>query len=308
MFSYICNTLYTTFNHQNFDLSKPIDLSIAITGGQPQVNAFHIPFAEIHPLRLGDFVGSVEAGGPVNCYDVKFNPHGNGTHTECVGHISKEHHSVNQCLNDYFMMAVVVSVGAVGAGFTPAQKLEAGRAEMSLPPLGVGGLEVGRGKWKEGESNDLGDRHPELVSGSELGDLLIHPNDLKAAIEKYNIEDCSAIIIRTMPNPECKRTQQHSGNNPTYFHPDCMDLIIEKGFKHLLTDLPSVDREEDGGALLAHHRFWDYPSNPRLSHTITELIYVPDNCADGIYLLNLQVAAMESDASPSRPVLYPMGG
>ncbi len=225
---------------------------------QPQVNAFHIPFADLSPLKSGSFVGSLKEGGPVNCFDIKFNPHGNGTHTECVGHISGEHHSVNQCFKDYFMMALVVSV-------------EAGK--------------MGAGSW-------------------EQGDLLIQPNELNAAIEKHKFEDCTAIVIRTLPNPESKRTQQHSGNNSTYFHPDCMDLITEAGFKHLLTDLPSVDREEDGGALLAHHLFWNYPENPRLSYTITELIYVPDHCVDGIYLLNLQVAAMESDASPSRPVIY----
>jgi hypothetical protein len=40
--------------------------------------------------------------------------------------------------------------------------------------------------------------------------------------------------------------------------------------------------------------------------TITELIFVPNEVKDGPYLLNLQTAAFENDATPSRPVIYPI--
>ena len=79
---------------------------------------------------------------------------------------------------------------------------------------------------------------------------------------------------------------------------------MECGVKHLLLDLPSVDREEDGGALLGHKAFWQYPENARNNCTITELIYVPDRILDGDYLLNLQIASLELDVSPSKPLLY----
>ena len=74
--------------------------------------------------------------------------------------------------------------------------------------------------------------------------------------------------------------------------------------EHLLIDLPSVDREKDEGKLTAHHIFWDYPNNTQLQKTITELIYVPNDVLDGTYLLNLQIASFENDATPSKPVLY----
>jgi hypothetical protein len=45
-------------------------------------------------------------------------------------------------------------------------------------------------------------------------------------------------------------------------------------------------------------------AHPRYSATITELIYVPDGVEDGLYLLNLQVPNLRTDAVPSRPVLY----
>ena len=72
----------------------------------------------------------------------------------------------------------------------------------------------------------------------------------------------------------------------------------------MLIDLPSVDREQDEGKLLAHHLFWKYPNNTRIDCTITELIYVPNQVMDGTFFLNLQIASFESDASPSKPLLY----
>jgi hypothetical protein len=35
------------------------------------------------------------------------------------------------------------------------------------------------------------------------------------------------------------------------------------------------------------------------------MIYVPDNVADGSYLLNLQIASFENDASPVNPFCTP---
>ena len=85
-----------------------------------------------------------------------------------------------------------------------------------------------------------------------------------------------------------------------------MDMLLSYGIDHLLVDLPSVDREEDGGALAAHKRFWEYPEKKFVKRSITELVYIPDNVPDGLYLLNLLVPAFNLDAAPSRPVLYPL--
>ena len=83
-----------------------------------------------------------------------------------------------------------------------------------------------------------------------------------------------------------------------------IDFLNELGIEHLLIDMPSIDKEVDGGKLEAHHTFWNYPNNPQLQKTITELIYVPNEVQDGTYILNLQIAPFENDASPSKPVLY----
>jgi len=107
-----------------------------------------------------------------------------------------------------------------------------------------------------------------------------------------------------MPNDGLKLKTNYSGANPPYIHHTAIQYLVEQGVEHLLIDLPSVDREEDEGKLLAHHAFWQYPEKVRTKATITELVYIPDEVKDGLYLLNLQIASFELDASPSKPVLY----
>jgi kynurenine formamidase len=113
-----------------------------------------------------------------------------------------------------------------------------------------------------------------------------------------------AIVIRTLPNTSDKKSKHWSDTNWPFLHEKAALFLREIGVKHLLIDLPSVDKEKDEGKLLAHKAFWNFPQNPREDCTITELIYVPDSIEDGSYLLNLQIASFHNDASPSKPVLY----
>lgn len=229
-----------------FDLSRGIDLSIPVRRGANSVEAFYIPHAEMHPLRAGGFVGSVPEGGACNCENIHFNAHGNGTHTECVGHVSKDAHYLPDTLKSHFFIAELKSIT------------------------------------------------PHVL---ENGDGLILPEQIPDSLPV-------AFIIRTLPNSSDKLFTKYSGTNPIYLHPESATKLRMLGVKHLLIDQPSVDREEDGGALAAHKNYWDYPTNPRMDATITELIFVPDEAEDGIYLLNLMCAVMETDAVPSKPMIY----
>lgn len=116
--------------------------------------------------------------------------------------------------------------------------------------------------------------------------------------------NCEALIIRTKPNDHSKMNRQYSGTNFPYLTLGAMQRIVDAGVQHLLVDLPSVDREEDGGALAAHHLFWNVPVEPNFQKTITELIYVPNEISDGNYILNLQVSNFANDAAPSRPMIF----
>lgn len=226
------------------DLTKPLDISIPLQSGAQNPNAFGIQMPIFKPFEAGNFIGSVAKGGSVNCENLFLNAHGNGTHTECVGHISAEKISINQTLKQFFALAQLVTIQPLNSIITMAQ----------IKPL------------------------------------------LRS--------DVQALIIRTSPNTEEKLTRNYSGNNPAYLSPDLCEMLAQLSIKHLLIDLPSVDPEEDGGTLSAHHAFWNYPTQPRLDATITEMVFVPNSIDDGLYLLNLQIASLETDASPSKPVLY----
>ncbi|MDI9313030.1 MAG: cyclase family protein [Limnohabitans sp.] len=245
-------------NNLTFDLSQPLDISIPLSNTDQNPIAWYIDKPVIEPVRFGsetsEWVGKVSEGSSTNFNNIFFNPHGHGTHTECLGHITKEFYSINQCLKQFFFVAKVISV-------TPE---------------------------KIGE---------DLVIG-------------KDCFSSLGITE--AIVIRTLPNSEDKKSKNYSHTNPPYLTEEAILFIVEKGVKHLLIDQPSVDREEDEGRLVAHKAFWNVKDvnnlNPdaRMDCTITEMVYVDDSIKDGTYLLNLQIASFENDASPSKPVLYPL--
>lgn len=233
-----------------------IDCSIELSADAQNPTAWYVNAPVIEPVRANGWVGSVAEGGSVNFRDVSFNPHGHGTHTECLGHITPTVHSVNGLITKLFYEAEVVSV-------TPT--------ERSNPDGTI--------------------------------DHVVTKEQLAAAISSKNLE---ALLVRTLPNSEDKKHMQYSDTNPVYYDADVVELLNDLGIVHFLTDTPSVDRENDNGELAFHHAFWNVPQTENSKRTITEMIFVPDTCEDGVYLLNLQTAPFQNDATPSRPVLYPL--
>lgn len=248
-------------NEFKIDLSKPIDISIPLTNTDENPIAWYIDKPVIEPVVFGDWVGKVSLGkSSTNFNNIYFNPHGHGTHTECLGHITREFYSINQVLKQFFFMARLVSV---------------------VPEI--------RGE-----------------------DLVITKDQIQEALGGYSpfAVATEAIIIRTLPNFKIKKSLKYSNTNPPYLDEAAARFICDSGISHLLIDLPSVDKEHDGGELRAHKAFWnvkdvnDLNVDARLESTITEMIFVGDEVKDGSYVLNLQIASFENDASPSKPVLY----
>ena len=251
------------YNNQTIkvDLSNSIDISIPLTNTDENPIAWYIDKPVIEPVVFGDWIGKVSEGkSSTNFNNIFFNPHGHGTHTECLGHITREFYSINQSLKQFFFLAELISV---------------------VPEL-------------QGE------------------DLVITLENITTALDvtlKLGAPK-EALIIRTLPNFKIKKSLKYSNTNPPYLSEEAARFIRESGIQHLLIDLPSVDKEKDGGKLLAHKAFWNVKDvnnlNPdaRLDCTITEMIFVSDEVKDGSYLLNLQIASFENDASPSKPILY----
>lgn len=132
------------------------------------------------------------------------------------------------------------------------------------------------------------------------GDRVIEETTLRVLLQGQ--QPTPFLVLRTLPNETAKQQRHYSGTNPPYLSGEAAKWIASMGFRHLLVDLPSVDRESDGGKLAAHRAFWS--ERRKEECTITELIYVPEGVRDGHYFINLQLAPIHSDAAPSRPVLF----
>ena len=237
------------------DLSSFIDISIPLKPNQNNPNCFFAPPPTSKPVRSGDFVGSIREGGLLNFKTLQINPHGNGTHTECYGHIEDTSMTINQVFKQMLFPAVLLS---------------------AYPEL-----------------REDGDR----VIGIRTLELMDADNGEKAMLPE-------ALIIRTLPNSDDKLQRIYSGTNPPYVSAEFLIEIRKRGVKHLLIDLPSVDREQDEGRLAGHKAFWGIGDDIQKFNTITELIYVDSMIKDGLYLLQMSICPLEIDASPSKPVIY----
>lgn len=246
------------------DLSKPLDISIPVQFDGGGLQAFGADAATHTPFTAGNYVGDVRKGGSCNCDVLTFAPHLHGTHTECVGHISHDRIHIADMFSGGLLPATVVTITPVAPS----------------------------------DTDDT--YHP----GMQPGDLVITQQALADALDNVDSTFLTALVVRT-------GTQQTAGNMPPYFTNTAMEWVVDKGIGHLLIDTPSVDRLDDDGHLSNHHIFWGTPqgshdvdkTNPS-PKTITELISVPTTIDDGRYILNLQVAAMNMDAAPSRPLLH----
>ena len=278
-------------NNKNIavDLSKPIDISIPLTNNDENPIAWYLDKPIIEPVKNGDWIGKVASGSSsTNFNNIFFNPHGHGTHTECLGHITRDFYGINDCLKQFFFLAELISIApeVVGEDLVITKENistaldETKEKNQTLSEFTKQNISTARDKTKNYKSLALGETKLE------------------------------ALIIRTLPNRTDKLSKKYSNTNPPYLSEQAAIFIRETGIKHLLIDLPSVDKEYDEGKLLAHKAFWNVKNvddlNPdaRMDCTITEMVFVDDKILDGNYLMNLQIVNFVNDASPSKPVLY----
>lgn len=254
------------------DADRAHDLSIALEFDGAQPNLFAAPSASATALRSGEFIGDVASGGSCNCAQYHLTPHCNGTHTECVGHVTRQRVSVRDVHSGGLQRALLLTL-------TPTAATDSGE-----------------------------DTDPE----PRAGDQLITAEALQAAWRPWNRVRVSALALRTLPNAASKRSCHYeSGSPPPYLTRQAVALVVALGIDHLMIDLPSLDRSHDEGRLTGHRIFWGLPAGStdvtaarRAEATLTEMIYVPDEVPDGRYLLDLQIAPFAADAAPSRPLLY----
>lgn len=256
------------------DLAQPLSLAIPLDFDGPQPHFHGADRAHSAPLRVPGFVGDTREGGSCNCEELRIVPHCNGTHTECVGHVTDERIFVSEAVRGGLALALVLSLRPTEARATP---------EGSDPPPAA-------------------------------GDWLLTAAAIRRGLETHPRLAAHALVLRTLPNGSDKITRQYAGESPApYLTREAAELIVASGIEHLVLDLPSADRAHDHGRLTAHRIFFGLPPGSRHAgaaarpHTsITELAYVAPMIQDGWYLLDLQLPAFLADAAPSRPLLYPV--
>lgn len=255
------------------DLSDPLSIAMPLDFDGVQPNHFGAPRAHAVPVTDGRFVGDVRAGGTVNCEQLAITPHCNGTHTECVGHVTTDRIAVHEVLRGGLHVARLVSVRPTASGLA-----------------------------KDTRDPDADD-----------GEAVITAAVLAAALAPL-AGTSEALIVRTLPNDPGKLSRRYEGDAPApYFTAEAAALLVASSVRHLVVDLPSIDRARDGGRMAAHRVFWGMAPGSRRAHdaargdaTITELAWIAPTVRDGWYLLDLQVPAFMTDAVPSRPLLYPV--
>ncbi len=255
------------------DLSDPVSLAIPLdflAAAQPR--HFGAPAARSQPFSVPGFSGSVATGASCNCQALSLIPHCNGTHTECVGHLTREPVDAHRVAPSGLIAALVVSVA-------PVEITQAVDESTTPPP--------------------------------QTGDRLITRRALEKTWPRSLPFEPRALVVRTLPNQPDKQYRDYSESTPPYLSREAAALLVERNIEHLVVDLPSIDRAHDEGRLTAHRLFFGLPPGStklaqaaRARATITELAYIPDIALDGPYLLELQVPALGGDAVPSRPLLY----
>ena len=114
------------------------------------------------------------------------------------------------------------------------------------------------------------------------------------------------LIIRTIPNDIDKCNRDYNLKHHPFLSNDAILFLKNRGIKHLIIDTPSIDRYDDNGKLGNHNLFFREGNSMYNTNTITEFVYIPNDCKDGKYFVNLGVSNFILDAAPSRPIIFPI--
>ena len=254
------------------DSNQSIDISIPYNFNGEQPNFYDVDEGRLSPLKTDEQTWSVAHGASCNVAEISMNIHCTGTHTEYVGHLLKNPGNIGNILTDIFIPAVLISV--------ETHKFKLCNESYHCP-----------------------------VQNNET---VITYESIKSQIEKYRDFSPTALIIRTFPNNDKKKSLQFNESPPPFFTNDALQYIDKLGIHHLIVDIPSVDRMSDDGILGNHRIFWGDGMNPQCDvnsnskKTITEMAYIPDSIEDGTYFVNIQIPHFVCDAAPSRPLLFPI--
>lgn len=151
---------------------------------------------------------------------------------------------------------------------------------------------------------------PAWLASVDAANGAVTPPALADVLPRASGAGCIALVLRTRPNDMSKLTRRYTPDAPpAWLAAETARAIAAAGIEHLVVDLPSLDRLDDP-ALGAHRAFFGLHADgsrdgARRRCTVTEFAYVPDELADGLYLLDIQVPRWQLEAVPSRVLAVP---
>ena len=157
----------------------------------------------------------------------------------------------------------------------------------------------------------LADTNDRYLGRGEGTDWVVDRESLIDAARDLNELDALIVVIHFPEGPWSRGL--YSGENAPYFTLEAMEWFdqVLGPTGHLLTNLPSVDREDCGGHTPNHRVFWGLGEGERAfenatkgQRLLTELLDGAACPVDGKYVLDLHVSPFDTDAAPSRPILY----
>ena len=247
------------------DFTKGIDISIPLNFNGEQPNTYGVEKAASKAYLDGKFVGDTRKGGPCNFETYSFTPHCNGTHTECIGHITHERISILSSLKEEMIPSNLISV-------TPK-----GTNENYIPNINTEDLVI----TKEDLELQLKDAISDFLNCLIVRTL---PNSESKKSRNYMKEEPSFFSIDAMEYIISLGVEHLLVDTPS------VDRLLDEGNLSSHNIFWETKEKE---------------FNPKTQNkTITEMIFISEELEDGRYLLNLQIPAFVSDAAPSRPILY----
>lgn len=254
------------------DLGRPVSLAIPLDFAGPQPSCFGAPRAGSRPLQSGDFTGDTRQGGSCNCDVLTLAPHCNGTHTECVGHLTDQRVAVSERVPGGLHLAQLVTVEPEAAE-TAAEDSE----PLPLP-----------------------------------GDRLVTAAALARACSGNAGPRPRALVVRTLRGGSPLRAYQGAAPAPYLSRQAACWLVDRGIEALVLDLPSADRADDGGRLTAHRVFFGlppgsrDASAARRPGASITELAWISPDVADGCYLLDLQIPPFVADAAPSRPLLFPV--
>jgi arylformamidase len=228
---------------------------------------FDAPPAHSWPHRSDAFSGSVLTGASCNCRNVQLTPHGSGTHTECVGHLTADDYHVIRVLPTGLLPALLIDVDVIAAR----------------------------------DCAESADHRP------EPGDGLISAAAIEAVWPAALPFRPTALIVRSAagsPPPyltrECAQLLVARGILHLVVTLPSLDRLEDAGMltaHRIFFGLPPRSQQARLPVVRDAQR-------PRA--TVTELAHIPPDLLPGSGFLQIQAPALQGDAVPSRPLWFPL--